>query len=301
MVAVAYFGKGGASLLPLGRGSTLIVDMSRAAVGSGQTLPREILKLVNRGVNVHSVQNLHAKVFVVGNCAFIGSANVSNHSANGLIEACMETDSRTTVVSCRKFVSSLRGELITPKYAKRMQRFYKPPTFGTPTGPRTARRDLSPSHSPLWIVPLVREDWEPDEAEQEEQFMPKAQKKLRSPRRFFVEDFSWRGDGFLNRLKDGDIVVQAIDEGKNRIMVSSPARVLYIRRYKKGRSNRGIVFLESAKDVQRKNLKAVVARVGPLVKRICEANSARSLRDLPAVHALLNLWPGGGVLDGPLQ
>ena len=63
----------------------------------------------------------------------------------------------------------------------------------------------------------------------------------------------------------------------------------------------GVVSCLVIQDVQRKNLKAVVARVGPLVKRICEANSARSLRDLPAVHALLNLWPGGGVLDGPLQ
>ena len=39
MVAVAYFGKGASRLLPLKRGSTLIVDMSRRAVGSGQTMP----------------------------------------------------------------------------------------------------------------------------------------------------------------------------------------------------------------------------------------------------------------------
>ena len=76
-VAVAYFGTGASKLLPLRKGSTLIVDMSQAAVGSGQTNPSEILKLVNRGVDVHSVNNLHAKVFAVGNQAFVGSTNVS--------------------------------------------------------------------------------------------------------------------------------------------------------------------------------------------------------------------------------
>src|SRR5262245_29277937 len=101
MVAVAYFGKGASKLLPLELGRTLIVDMSRHAVGSGQTLPEEILTLVNKGVDVHSVQNLHAKVFVIGNRAFIGSTNASNHSANGLVEACVETDSRTVVGSSR--------------------------------------------------------------------------------------------------------------------------------------------------------------------------------------------------------
>lgn len=35
-LAVAYFGKGGSKLLPLAKGSVLVVDASEAAVKSGQ-------------------------------------------------------------------------------------------------------------------------------------------------------------------------------------------------------------------------------------------------------------------------
>src|SRR5687768_6337988 len=62
--AVAYFGRGGAKRLPLSRGGTLVVDMSLAAVKSGQTRPADVLPLLRRGVAVYSVENLHAKVVV---------------------------------------------------------------------------------------------------------------------------------------------------------------------------------------------------------------------------------------------
>jgi hypothetical protein len=50
-VAVAYFGTGASKLLPLRKGSTLVVDLSKRAVGTGQTKPSEVLKLVNKGVD----------------------------------------------------------------------------------------------------------------------------------------------------------------------------------------------------------------------------------------------------------
>src|SRR5437870_2463699 len=91
LVAVAYFGGAASELLPLGRGSVLVVDMSPRAVRSGQTDPSEIIKLLEKGVQIHSVENLHAKVFVLGSHVIIGSANASRHSANCLIEVAVET------------------------------------------------------------------------------------------------------------------------------------------------------------------------------------------------------------------
>ena len=61
-VAVAYFGKGARHLLPLSKGSSLVVDASERSVASGQTCPADLLTLVKRGVVVYSVANLHAKV-----------------------------------------------------------------------------------------------------------------------------------------------------------------------------------------------------------------------------------------------
>lgn len=49
MVAVAYFGQGASRLLPLKKGSVLILDLSLSAVKSGQTCPAEVSKLIRRG------------------------------------------------------------------------------------------------------------------------------------------------------------------------------------------------------------------------------------------------------------
>jgi phosphatidylserine/phosphatidylglycerophosphate/cardiolipin synthase-like enzyme len=43
--------------------------------------------MIKRGVRVFSVANLHAKVFVLGRAAFIGSANVCKRSADSRIGA----------------------------------------------------------------------------------------------------------------------------------------------------------------------------------------------------------------------
>ena len=66
IVAVAYFGQNGSSMLPIKKGSTLLVDASEKAVKSGQTCPDELLKLYQKGVHIYSLENLHAKLFVIG-------------------------------------------------------------------------------------------------------------------------------------------------------------------------------------------------------------------------------------------
>lgn len=293
MVAVAYFGKGASKMLPLEQGSTLIVDMSKAAVGSGQTHPKDILKLVKGGVDVHSVQNLHAKVFVIDNRAYVGSNNASNHSAANLIEAAIETSDRSVVASCRRFVKSLRGELVTQQHAVRMQRFYKDPKLGTFTGRANGATTKAPipAHPPLWIVPLINESWDDEDYDQEDKGMPRAKSKLRSTRRYRVDDFLWESSEFLNRISNGDNVMQCTKEGANRFMVSPISRVLDIRRYTKGRSKCAIVYLERAKRTRRKNLRMLVNQVGPRVKTSCMGSNATRERDASFVHALMNLWP----------
>lgn len=51
-VAVAYFSEGASSLLPLAKGSRLVVNASERCVASGQTCPADLIKLVERGVAV---------------------------------------------------------------------------------------------------------------------------------------------------------------------------------------------------------------------------------------------------------
>lgn len=128
-VAVAYFGSGGSQLLPLPTNSFLVVDASDAAVKSGQTCPFDLLKLHRRGVRVHSHRNLHAKVYVLGNAAFIGSPNVSQHSANIMLEAMFRTQQRSAVSAAREFVESLCITELDSDELTRLARIYKPPRF----------------------------------------------------------------------------------------------------------------------------------------------------------------------------
>jgi hypothetical protein len=101
--AVAYFGKGASKLLPLPTNSRLVVDASFAAVKNGQTCPADLRAMQKRGVRIYSILNLHAKVYVFGGFAFIGSANASNHSAGSLIEAMIQTGSMVSIQNCRGF------------------------------------------------------------------------------------------------------------------------------------------------------------------------------------------------------
>jgi predicted Fe-Mo cluster-binding NifX family protein len=51
----------------------LVVNASVAAVTSGQTSPQALLALHRKGVRIYSNAQLHAKVYVFGSKAFIGS------------------------------------------------------------------------------------------------------------------------------------------------------------------------------------------------------------------------------------
>jgi hypothetical protein len=126
-VAVAYFGKGACKMLPLKEGSRLVVDASDLAVKSGQTCPQDLIDLQAIGVEIYSVRNLHAKVFVLGRAAFIGSANASNRSKNQLVEAVIRTTDRLVIEASRQFVNDLRGQELTPEVLKRLNKIYRPP------------------------------------------------------------------------------------------------------------------------------------------------------------------------------
>jgi hypothetical protein len=143
-VAVAYFGSGASQLLPLPSASLLVVDGSAAAVRAGQTCPSDLLSLHHRGVRIHSVRNLHAKVYVFNDVAFIGSANVSRYSKSVLLEAVLRTRRQAEVAAARDFVQSLCITKLSINDLTRLARIYRPPKFGKHVSGYGTRRD--PNH-----------------------------------------------------------------------------------------------------------------------------------------------------------
>ncbi len=289
-VAVAYFGQGASKLLPMKSGGVLVVDLSKAAVRSGQTCPQEVIKLLRRGVEVHSCSNLHAKVFAFGRRAVVGSTNVSRNSAEALIEAAVETTDPEVVRSCKAFVDSLRGEHVDLDYARRLAKIYRPPKFGGGAESRT------PRHPPLWAVPLVRMDWEPEDDEVFERNKSAAEKRLKDQERFQLDSYGWTGGGFRRPLEVGELVLQVVKEAPGRVMLTPASRVVLIRRYQVKKEERMMVFLRTPK-VRRKKLADVKARLGKAGKLLRKLNTPRLIRARKTTHEILQLWPSLGDLE----
>ncbi len=77
-LAVAFWGAGAADTLGIKPGTKTRIVCN---LMSGGTNPKEIRKLQERGAEVRQLNDLHAKIGVVGDMSFIGSSNMS---ANGL-------------------------------------------------------------------------------------------------------------------------------------------------------------------------------------------------------------------------
>ncbi|MEI7837864.1 MAG: hypothetical protein WCK05_15795 [Planctomycetota bacterium] len=71
--AIAFVGMGGAKLLPLKRGDTLLVDMSLGTVKRGGTDPKAVRTPMRRGVQVFTRAGLHTKCLLAGNTLIAGS------------------------------------------------------------------------------------------------------------------------------------------------------------------------------------------------------------------------------------
>lgn len=126
-VAVAYFSSTGDRLLPIPKGSSMVVDASIATLAVGSTSPAALERLRKKGVDIYSAQDLHAKVYAFDNVVFIGSANASHRSATTLIEAVVQLDTKAAILSARSFVESLCLTKLSGSDLAELSQYYKPP------------------------------------------------------------------------------------------------------------------------------------------------------------------------------
>jgi hypothetical protein len=286
-VAVAYFGQGAAQMLPLREGSLLVLDFSEASVRAGRSCPAEVLKLLKQGVEIRSVRNLHAKVFVVGSMAFIGSTNVSKASANTLVEAVAVISDPHLIRQSRRFVIDLVGESVSEEFARQMAAIYRPPIF--PKAPRKARKTqpVVSEYSPTWVVQLTPCEWDDADHAADEVGRPVAQQRLEDSGRFEIDEFCWSKADFARRVKPGEMVVQVLAQSPHRPMVSAPARVLFIQNYlsAKGREN-SIVFVERLKGSRPRSLQQLRKSLGSAASKLRPKSHLTRLRDSQMIHLL---------------
>jgi hypothetical protein len=226
--AIAYFGTKGAELLPLRKGDQLVVDMSLGAVKQGVTDPREIRKLLGRGVKVFTRGSLHAKFIISGKTLIASSANVSLNSQNELDEAGVLTNDPQAVARALQLFDQLCTEPVRPEYLKTCIKAYNPPKFkaaaATPGQRKGQKRVVQ---AKLWFLGgLENLELSDEETQSVAKVEKKAERKLKKPQKTSV---TWVRYGkrpkFFDQIRDGDWVVECTTDGGPRY-VTAPSQVL---------------------------------------------------------------------------
>jgi ketosteroid isomerase-like protein len=87
VAVVAYVGKDAPQVMPLRSGDVLVCDATDPAVKGRLTSVAALRTYRRRGVELFSVECLHAKVIASPTAAWVGSANASDNSESQLVEA----------------------------------------------------------------------------------------------------------------------------------------------------------------------------------------------------------------------
>jgi hypothetical protein len=241
--AVAYVGSGGGGLLPLKKGDKLVVDMSLKAVRSGTTDPREVRKLLRKGVHVFTRASLHAKFFLIDRAVISGSSNISKHARHRLDEAAILTDDPATVRRASSTFDQLCTEPVRKDYLEKCIGEYRPPKF-VPGIPEQHGRRRKVTRAKLWIIGGLRYTDIPErEQERATRVAETAEKKLLDFERCEV-DYSHYPSRlrFFDQIRVEDWAVTCISDGKG-FDVFPPARIMGLESYPRGGGKRRYLLL----------------------------------------------------------
>lgn len=126
----AYVGQHAAELMPLEDGDVAVVDAGTKALRAGQSSHDAVDSWLQAGAHIYSYEGLHAKAYLLGSCAFVGSANASRHSQEQLLEAMLHTDRRESRDQVRAMVldlADLAAEPLDRDWVAHARGLYRPP------------------------------------------------------------------------------------------------------------------------------------------------------------------------------
>jgi hypothetical protein len=242
--AVAYLGAGASTLLPLRKGDRLVVDMSLRSVRAGTTDPREVKRLLRRGVEVFSRETLHAKFFVLDRVVIAGSSNISRHARDDLDEAAVLTDDAAVVARASRTIEQLCTEPVRSEYLRLCIKEYRPPRFERKT-PGAAVKPLRALQAKLWIVGGLSYvgDVPVEEETQAQRLVAQAVRNRPRDDDFEVVITNYPAlQPFFRALRRENWVIQCVRDGSG-FDVFPPSRVLGIRSYPRGRGRRRYLLL----------------------------------------------------------
>ncbi len=280
-VAVPFFGVNGAKLLPLKQGSVLVTRIDAASVKSGHVDPREIVKLLKKGVQVFLCANLHAKVYVFGKTAVIGSANISSTSA-GLVEAAIETTEPSIVREAKDFIENLCADPIGIEYAKSLIPLYPKDQV---RGSRGSSARLA-EFSKVWLSAIEDVEWGEDVVASDKLARPKATKRISDEALHKLDAIHWDSASW-KKLNEGERVIQRMTSGRGYVY-DPPARIVFIHEIPTG----ALVYLERQKRLKQVTSAQVRKVLGSISKDFTGAQTNLiAIRSSGAVAKFAKLWP----------
>lgn len=297
--AVAFLGNGGADLLPLKKGDTLVVNLGLQTVRQGATSPKEIQRLIRRGVVVFTRSNLHAKFFICGKSLFVGSANVSKNSQNVLEEAGALTSEIAAIRRATDFFDKLCTEPVRPEYLKLCLRAYRPPRFSRQTKLSRTLGQKRIIEAKLWFMGgLVYSELAEKEKRRADEIVEKVEKKLIKTKSTHVDysHFSYK-PRFFKQIRTGDWLVNCIlDKQAGRREVCCPRQVIGQTSVPAKGGKRKYLLLSEAPD---KEQVIPLGRFRKKVRKILPRLDNESPRTSPIVNTkaadlILSLWTPTG-------
>lgn len=286
--AVPYLGKGSSSLLPLTEGSFLVTCMDEASVRGARVDPSEVVKYIRRGVHVHNCKNLHAKVYVFGRKAVVGSANVSNNGLK-LVEAAVISTDPEVVAHAKRFVQDLCVDEIGIEYAKSLVPLYPTEFKGGGRGGKLTGKAVA-EHSKTWLFPSGEYDYPDVVKAYDKKMRPKIAKKIADPRKAKLDTFLI--DGYVNGGKDviveGDRIVERWSNGRG-FDFYAPARVVHIKQI----GEDTFMYLECPRHLRKVASSTVRAKLGERSKQFVMSSAKMYwlVRSQLAVNEFVGLWP----------
>jgi hypothetical protein len=287
--AVAYIGKGGFDLLPMSDGNLLVVDCTPASARAGATYPAEITRFLNAGVAVHYRDGLHAKAFVFGGTAVIGSANASNHSDRDLTEAVVVTTDVATVRSTRKFIDELAKDSteVTEEWIEQCQAVWREPRFA-PRAQRSSEAGTILTAREGWALwYLHMEYYEPPMYVYDAMVQHLRSARRRTVARFRLETIGWSG---RPRFRVGDLVIQVVyDDGNVRAYPPSVVEAVWFA--KRGQQQRRqVATIKSITSAQPVAGKRIVRLADDHGFELADRGEQR-VSDIAHRSAIMALWP----------
>lgn len=193
----------------------------------------QCLAYLKAGVRLCSSPGLHAKVFILGNRAVVGSSNMSKSSQQVLREAVVVLDDPSAVKAAAAAATRLLGPDIGLADLNAAASLYRPPA-------RTPQRPLRPSgkhpageppgpRDRLWVVGLYADEWPVTATNKATAAQRGIRRRAGRAADVEIESALWDLDE-APKLKLDDVVIEAWAPGKHDPLAVAmhPARVIEI-------------------------------------------------------------------------